>query len=101
VDETDMVTSFVEKPAHPETNWAFSGLMVATPEALDMVSNRRPADIGFDLLPKLAGNMAACKIEDYVLDIGTMNNYITAQASWPGLKQAQSNVTSESKVVNA
>lgn len=101
VGKSDMVTSFVEKPARPETNWAFSGLMVATPEVLDMVSNERPADIGFDLLPKLVGNMAASKIEDYVLDIGTMNNYRTAQASWPGLKQAQSNVNSESKVVNA
>lgn len=101
VDKSDVVTNFVEKPARPETNWAFSGLMAASPEILDTVPNERLADIGFDLLPKLVGNMAACKIEDYVLDIGTMNNYRTAQASWPGLKQAQANVGSESKAVNA
>jgi NDP-sugar pyrophosphorylase family protein len=91
----------VEKPARPETNWAFSGLMVAAPELLGMLPDRHPADVGFDLLPKLVGSMAACKIGDYVLDIGTMNNYMTAQASWPGLKQVQANVNSKPRGVHA
>jgi mannose-1-phosphate guanylyltransferase len=88
-DERDMVTSFVEKPARPETNWAFSGLMVATPQVLALVPSKRPADIGFDLLPKLVGRMAACRIEDFLLDIGTMENYAAAQTSWPEVRRAQ------------
>jgi mannose-1-phosphate guanylyltransferase len=88
VDERGLARSFVEKPERPESNWAFSGLMVARPEILEMVPQNRPADIGFDLLPKLVGKMAACKIEDFVLDIGTMENYIAAKSSWPGLRSA-------------
>lgn len=88
VDERGLVRSFVEKPACPESNWAFSGLMVARPEILEMVPQKRPADIGFDLLPKLVGKMAACRIEDFVLDIGTMENYMAAKSSWPGLRSA-------------
>jgi mannose-1-phosphate guanylyltransferase len=88
VDERGIVRSFVEKPAHPESNWAFSGLMVARPEILDEIPQKRPADIGFDLLPRLAGRMSAFKIEDFVLDIGTLENYEAAQSSWPGLRSA-------------
>lgn len=101
VDERGIVRSFVEKPARPEGNWAFSGLMVASPDILRMVPAKRPADIGFDLLPKLVGRMAACKIEDFVLDIGTMDNYATAQTLWPGVKQVQVKVNSEPRDGNA
>src|SRR5215469_4550957 len=46
----DIIERFTEKPQHPESNWAFSGVMVATPQILDLVPSHRPADIGFDLL---------------------------------------------------
>lgn len=84
MDEDGMVKSFVEKPAQAKSNWAFSGVMVATPEILELVPEQRPADIGFHLLPKLGGNMAACKLAGFVLDIGTISNYTAAQSSWPG-----------------
>ena len=80
----DIITRFTEKPQHPESNWAFSGVMVASPQILDLVPSRRPADIGFDLLPQLAGKMAAYRITGYLLDIGTTENYAAAQSSWPG-----------------
>jgi len=59
--------------------------MIADPGIIDLVPAQRPADIGFHLLPQLAGQMAAYPIVDYLLDIGTLVNYEAAQSSWPGL----------------
>lgn len=84
-DEAGVVQSFVEKPENPVSNWAFSGVMVSSPEIFAYVPAQRPADIGFHLLPKLVGKMAAYRITGYLLDIGTLNSYAAAQTSWPGL----------------
>jgi mannose-1-phosphate guanylyltransferase len=88
VDQNGVVRGFVEKPAHPTSSWAFSGIMIASPKILDLVPAQRPADIGFHLLPLLTARMAAYAIEDYLLDIGTLNTYRAAQSSWPGLQRA-------------
>jgi len=85
LDNKAVIKAFKEKPKHPESNWAFSGVMIAHPQVLDFVPMKRPADIGFHLLPMLAGKMAAFKISGYLLDIGTLQNYEAAQSSWPGL----------------
>jgi mannose-1-phosphate guanylyltransferase len=85
-DREGVVRSFVEKPAHSASNWAFSGIMVASPKVLDSVPAERPADIGFHLLPRLTGQMTAYAIADYLLDIGTLDTYRAAQSSWPGLR---------------
>ncbi|HSM85416.1 MAG TPA: nucleotidyltransferase family protein [Candidatus Limnocylindrales bacterium] len=84
-DENNVVRSFVEKPARSESNWAFSGVMVARQEIFDSIPMQRPADVGFHLLPRLTGRMSAYKISGFLLDIGTLNNYTAAQSSWPGL----------------
>jgi mannose-1-phosphate guanylyltransferase len=78
------IYAFVEKPVHPNGNLAFAGLLVGTPALLDIIPRKRPVDIGFDVLPLLAGDMLAYSISDYLIDIGTMENYQTAQATWPG-----------------
>jgi mannose-1-phosphate guanylyltransferase len=85
IDEKAIVRDFVEKPTQPASNWAFSGVMVAGRESFDCLPNEWPADIGFDLLPKMLGKMAAYAISEYLLDIGTISNYQYAQQSWPGL----------------
>lgn len=90
IDENAVVRDFVEKPMHPAGNWAFAGVMVAGPEFFGFLPNQRPADLGFDVLPKMIGNMAAYPISEYLLDIGTVQNYERAQRSWPGLAQLQS-----------
>ena len=87
VGEDGMIHEFVEKPANPSSNLAFSGLMIGTPELLEIIPDQVPADIGFHVLPRLAGRMLAFPINDYLLDIGTMENYLTAQATWPGLRE--------------
>jgi mannose-1-phosphate guanylyltransferase len=84
-DADGIIQQFVEKPSVPIGNLAFAGLMIATPEIIEMIPHNRPADIGFHVLPRLIGRMQAYRISSYVIDIGTMENYQTAQRTWPGL----------------
>ena len=84
-DDKKVVHDFEEKPVHPKGNWVFSGLLIATPELLDTIPSESPVDLGFNVLPRLAGRMLAYPIADYLVDIGTMENYCLAQTTWPGL----------------
>jgi mannose-1-phosphate guanylyltransferase len=79
-----VVDQFVEKPQQPVGNVAFSGLMIGTAALLDAIPDHLPVDIGFHVLPTLAGKMIAFPIDDYLIDIGTMENYQLAQETWPG-----------------
>jgi len=83
----NVIEDFVEKPAKPSTNLAFSGLMIGTPELLDVIPGRVPCDIGFDVLPKLKHKMLAFPILDYLIDVGTLENYQKAQNTWPGYRR--------------
>jgi len=84
-DEQMVIREFVEKPTHPKSNWAFSGLMIGTPQLLNCIPSRCPVDLGFDVLPLLVGKMVAYPIPDYLIDIGTPATYQSAQETWPGL----------------
>ncbi len=83
-DQAGVVQEFFEKPDMPSSPWAFSGLMIGTPEFLDAIPCSQHADLGFDVLPRLVGQMLAYPLSEYLLDIGTMENYLAAQTSWPG-----------------
>jgi mannose-1-phosphate guanylyltransferase len=78
------IDRFVEKPQEPAGNLAFSGLMIGTPALLDVIPDAIPVDIGFDVLPRLSGQMVAFPIRDYLIDIGTLENYRIAQQTWLG-----------------
>jgi mannose-1-phosphate guanylyltransferase len=80
-----VIEDFVEKPAYATSKLAFSGLMIGTRTVLDAIPESVPTDIGFHVLPKLIGQMQAFPIRDYLIDIGTLENYQHAQATWPGL----------------
>ena len=84
-DEKMVIHDFQEKPVNPKSRWAFSGVVIGTPALLDQIPSRYPVDFGFEVLPRLTGQMLAYPISDYLLDIGTLENYQAAQASWPGL----------------
>ncbi len=84
IDEEGIVRDFVEKPVMPLSHLAFSGLMLATPHVLDVIPEQCPVDLGFHVLPRLVGRMAAYRISDFLLDIGTVETYRTAQLMWPG-----------------
>lgn len=89
IDWQGWVTEFIEKPQVPVGNLAFSGIILAGPEFMEVVPDRIPADIGFDVLPKLVGRLAAYEITAYLIDIGTMENYRAAQATWPELQASR------------
>lgn len=93
LDDSGVIRQFVEKPKHPAGNWAFSGVLLGTPELLDEIPERQPVDLGFDVFPRLAGRMYAYAIREYLLDIGSMANYELAQRTWPGLTTACSAIT--------
>ena len=84
-DDHFLVHEFVEKPENPKSNWAFSGLLLATQELIDAIPPKTPADLGFDVLPNLVGRMLAYPVSNYLMDIGTLETYQLAQATWPGL----------------
>jgi mannose-1-phosphate guanylyltransferase len=87
MDEGGVIREFVEKPPMPASNLAFSGLMIGTPDLLDVIPTNTPADIGFHVLPKLVGHMLGYRIHDYLIDIGTVENYEKAQVTWPGFPE--------------
>lgn len=84
-DLSGRVERFVEKPEEPPGNLAFSGILIGTQSLLKVIPRKRPAGIGFDVLPQLAGQMFAYPIPEFLLDIGTMENYQQAQLDWPGV----------------
>jgi mannose-1-phosphate guanylyltransferase len=87
-DAIGRIVEFTEKPELPTSDTAFSGVLVGGPALLDRIPARTPADIGFDVLPHLVGEMFAFSITDYLLDIGTIEKYEQAQRDWPGLSNA-------------
>jgi mannose-1-phosphate guanylyltransferase len=89
VDDDGLVRDFVEKPQVPVGNLAFSGLMLATPALLDEIPDTTSLDLGFHVLPQIVGRMAAYRIPDFLIDIGTLETYRAAQIAWPGLSQTQ------------
>ncbi len=78
-----VIDQFVEKPEKPEGNLAFAGLMIGTSAMLDAIPDQVPVDIGTHVLPQLAGKMLAFPITDYLIDIGSVENYQRAQHTWP------------------
>lgn len=86
-DEQMIVREFVEKPSHPRSRWAFSGIMIGTPKLLREIPPRYPVDLGYDVLPRMVGEMLAYPISEYLIDIGTLENYQAAQVDWPGLPE--------------
>jgi len=71
VDDGGIITSFVEKPEKPKSDLAFAGVMVCGAELFDYFPDEEVFDLGFHLLPKLAGNAAGFVLQEYHRDIGT------------------------------
>ncbi len=75
----NLIMDFVEKPLRPKSNLANAGIYWASPRILDFFPDRPVSDIGFDVLPRLIGKMHGYPITEYLLDIGTLDNYRKAQ----------------------
>lgn len=75
LDHQKTIVDFAEKPQQPKSTLANAGLYVASPEIFDFFEDKYPQDLGFDILPKLVGQMKGFHIKNYLLDIGNMERY--------------------------
>jgi mannose-1-phosphate guanylyltransferase len=82
LDHTGQVISFAEKPAVPASDLVNAGMYAFSPDLIDEIK-RTPSDIGYDLLPSLAGRARAIAVDGYFRDIGTPEAYRRAREEWP------------------
>ena len=82
LDENDVITGFVEKPAEPRSDLANAGIYVATPGIVEFIPDKTPCDFGFDVFPSLIGKARGYVIDDFLIDIGTLEKYHLAQKLW-------------------
>ncbi len=84
VDSSRRVTSFIEKPAHPESNLVNMGIYLFNLTTLDAalwddhLSQDSSHDFGKDIIPDLIDRGAkifAYPYEGYWVDVGTVNSY--------------------------
>ena len=83
LDHAGRVIGFVEKPSEPVSDLTNAGLYAFHPGVLDEIDGGPPSDIGYDLLPRLAGRARAVLVEGYFRDIGTTDAYQRAREEWP------------------
>jgi mannose-1-phosphate guanylyltransferase len=83
LDAAGRVVGFVEKPSEPVSDLVNAGMYVFHPSVLDEIDGEPPKDIGYDLLPRLAGRVRAVPVDGYFRDIGTVDAYRKARQEWP------------------
>jgi mannose-1-phosphate guanylyltransferase len=83
LDEVGQVVKFEEKPAVPASDLVNAGIYAFSPAVLDEIAEKQPADIGYDLLPRLVGSARAVLIQGHFRDIGTPEAYRKARKEWP------------------
>ena len=83
LDADGWVTGFAEKPPEPLSDLTNAGMYAFHPAVLDEIYGAPPRDIGYDLLPRLAGRARAVPVEGFFRDIGTVDAYRRAREEWP------------------
>ena len=82
------VIEFAEKAAQPRSNLANAGIYVANQAVFEYLPRSLPAagvlDFGYDVLPRMVPHVAAYRIDEFLMDIGTPEAYARAQEVWPG-----------------
>jgi mannose-1-phosphate guanylyltransferase len=86
VDQNGKIIEFIEKPQNTKSNLANAGIYVARKEIFDYFPKKEFIDFGNDLLPQLVGRMYAWEMHDYLIDIGTLENYQKAKLDWNNVK---------------
>lgn len=88
------VLEFAEKAAQPRSNLANAGVYVVNQGLFDFLPRALPADgvldFGYDVLPRMVPHVAAYRIDEFLMDIGTPEAYEQAQRIWPGLPASAS-----------
>ena len=83
------VIAFDEKAAQPRSNLANAGVYVARQALFKYLPATVPdaaLDFGYHVLPGMVPDVMAYRIEEFLLDIGTMAAYQQAQERWPGIR---------------
>ncbi len=81
VDENKTVIEFVEKPSEPKSDLANAGIYMVNKNCYDLF-DEDSFDIGKEILPRLVGKMKGYAVEDYLLDIGSLENLEKARREW-------------------
>ena len=82
MDDSGLVTGFWEKPKNPPGNLCNAGLYVFRREVREYLPKDVPADVGGLLMPRLVGRSMGLPIRGYFIDIGTLENYYSAQREY-------------------
>lgn len=82
MDASGLITGFWEKPENPPGNLVNAGLYVFRREVQPFLPKELPADVGRSLMPALVGRAMGLPINSYFVDIGTLENYHTAQVDY-------------------
>jgi mannose-1-phosphate guanylyltransferase len=82
LDGSGLVTGFWEKPENPPGNLVNAGLYVFRRQVRQYLPAEIPADVGRSLMPALVGQAKGLPISEYFIDIGTLENYYSAQADY-------------------
>jgi mannose-1-phosphate guanylyltransferase len=79
LDENNTLKAFEEKPDHPVSDMAFSGIMVSSQKLSDYFPEDDFFDLGHDVLPLLTGKATVYIMNEYLLDIGTLSKLDQAE----------------------
>jgi mannose-1-phosphate guanylyltransferase len=82
MDSSGLITSFEEKPAVPKSSLANAGVYVMRAGVHPHLPLSKPADIGFDLLPRCMTQMYGWLWPGLLIDIGNPKAYQRAQKEW-------------------
>lgn len=85
VNAEGKIIEFAEKPECPKSDLANAGIYVADYELMNVLQKNRQEhalDIGKDILPRLTGSMYAYFMSEYLIDVGTPEDYERAQQEW-------------------
>jgi len=78
LNDDNIVIDFIEKPKNSDSNLANAGIYAFDLDIFnqfELNNNKGLLDIAYDLIPQLVGQMKAFIINDFILDIGTHENY--------------------------
>lgn len=80
--EGGIINKFEEKPINPKSNLANAGVYVVKKDIFRYLPESMPSDFGKDILPLLHKKMYGYETEDYIIDIGSLENYCRAKKEW-------------------
>ena len=85
LDKSGRIVDFIEKPENPPGDLSNTGIMVASSKLLEVIPEQYPCDLSLHVLPKLIGHMYGVILNEYFIDIGTIESYKEANKQFERL----------------